>query len=98
MYSHKKWNEMLFKVAQVEIESLRTQAASGEIILAYVDEAGFWQVHPNRSAWTPGLDRRLIYVLPTRQQAYRDHGINYTTMCEAKNAPRGIKQLKSIGK
>ena len=35
-------------------------AAQGEIVLAYVDEAGFSQVHPNRSAWTPLGQRHLI--------------------------------------
>ena len=29
-------------------------------MLAYVDEAGFAQVHPNRSAWTPKGERHLI--------------------------------------
>jgi transposase len=29
-------------------------------VLAYVDEAGFSQVHPNRSAWTPKGERHLI--------------------------------------
>lgn len=37
----------------MELQQLRAQAAAGEIELAYVDEAGFAQVHPNRSAWTP---------------------------------------------
>lgn len=31
---------------------LRAQAQTGEISLAYFDEAGFAQVQPNRSAWT----------------------------------------------
>ena len=30
------------------------------MVLAYVDEAGFAQVHPNRSAWTPVGERHLI--------------------------------------
>ena len=30
------------------------------MVLAYVDEAGFAQVHPNRSAWTPQGGRHLI--------------------------------------
>lgn len=29
-------------------------------MLAYCDEAGFSQVHPNRSAWTPKGERHLI--------------------------------------
>ena len=32
---------------------MRRQAAAGEMTLAYLDEAGFAHVHPNRSAWTP---------------------------------------------
>lgn len=39
---------------------LREQAQSGETVLAYCDEAGFSQVHPNRSAWTPVGERHLI--------------------------------------
>ena len=31
---------------------MRAQAQDGEIALAYFDEVGFAQVHPNRSAWT----------------------------------------------
>lgn len=56
----KKRNEAAFRVAQAEIAALRAQAAAGEIVLAYVDEAGFSQVHPNRSAWTPTGERHLI--------------------------------------
>ena len=56
----KSRNEEAFRAAQVEIETLRAQAAAGEIVLAYVDEAGFSQVHPNRSAWTPTGKRHLI--------------------------------------
>jgi transposase len=44
----------------VEVDALRAKAAAGEIALAYVDEAGFSQVHPNRSAWTPRGKRHLI--------------------------------------
>jgi len=33
---------------------------AGEMVLAYCDEAGFSQVHPNRSAWTPKGERHLI--------------------------------------
>lgn len=39
---------------------LRAKANSGEMMLAYLDEAGFAQVHPNRSAWTPKAERHLI--------------------------------------
>lgn len=39
---------------------LRARAAAGEIELAYLDEAGFTQTHPNRSAWTPvGQQHRI---------------------------------------
>ena len=44
----------------MEIDVLRAKAAEGTIALAYVDEAGFSQVHPNRSAWTPRGERHLI--------------------------------------
>lgn len=59
-FAKKKRDEAAFRVAQAEIEGLRAKAAAGEIILAYVDEAGFSQVHPNRSAWTPNGERHLI--------------------------------------
>ncbi len=36
------------------------QAERGEIELAYVDEAGFAQAQPNRSAWTPVGERHMI--------------------------------------
>ena len=39
---------------------LRAKADNGEMVLAYLDEAGFSQVHPNRSAWTPKAERHLI--------------------------------------
>ena len=39
---------------------MRQQAADGHLVLAYVDEAGFSAVHPNRSAWTPKGERHLI--------------------------------------
>jgi transposase len=47
-------------VAQGEIKELRVRAAREEIVLGYLDEAGFSQVHPNRSAWTPKKERHLI--------------------------------------
>jgi transposase len=56
----KSRNELAFRGAHTEIAALRAQAAAGEIALAYVDEAGFSQVHPNRSAWTPKGGRHLI--------------------------------------
>jgi hypothetical protein len=51
--SLKKRNEAAFRAAQAEISGLREQAAAGQIVLGYLDEAGFCAVHPNRSAWTP---------------------------------------------
>ena len=56
----KRRNELSFRSAKVEIDVLRAKAAEGMIALAYVDEAGFSQVHPNRSAWTPRGERHLI--------------------------------------
>jgi transposase len=58
--AQKKRDQLAFEAAQGEIEMLRQQAASGEMVLAYCDEAGFAQVHPNRSAWTPIGQRHLI--------------------------------------
>lgn len=48
----KKRDPIRFEQAQGEIEKLIEQAKRGEIEVAYVDEAGFAQAHPNRSAWT----------------------------------------------
>ena len=56
----KKRNEAAFKASQIEIAALREQAEKGELVLAYCDEAGFSQVHPNRSAWTPVGETHLI--------------------------------------
>jgi transposase len=56
----KSRNEVAFRAAQAEIAALRAQAAADEIVLAYVDEAGFSQIHPNRAAWTPKAKRHLI--------------------------------------
>ena len=44
---------MAFEHANQEIAELRARAQTGEIELAYLDEAGFAPIHPNRSAWTP---------------------------------------------
>jgi len=38
------------------------RAERGEIELAYVDEAGFAQAQPNRSAWTQVGKRHMIYA------------------------------------
>ena len=59
-FSKKKRSEVAFRQAQTEVAELRAQAAKGEIVLAYADEVGFSQVHPNRSAWTPRGGRHLI--------------------------------------
>lgn len=45
-------DEVKFKAAQQEIVMLSERAKAGEMMLAYVDEAGFKCVHPNHSAWT----------------------------------------------
>jgi hypothetical protein len=42
-----------FAQAKQEIAALRARAQTGEIEVAYLDEAGFAPIHPNRSAWTP---------------------------------------------
>jgi transposase len=41
---------------------------------------------------------RLIFVLLSRRQPYLDQGIDYAAMSAKKNAPRWIKQLKTIGR
>ena len=40
---------------------------------------------------------RLIYILLSRRQANLDQAIDYAAMSANKNAPRWIKQLKTIG-
>ena len=40
---------------------------------------------------------RLIYLMLTRRQPYRDLMVNYDAISAKKNAPRWIKQLKMIG-
>lgn len=51
---------MKFAKAQQEISALRRQAQDGEVTVAYLDEAGFAQMHPNRSAWTPVGEQHAI--------------------------------------
>ena len=41
---------------------------------------------------------RLIFVLLSRRQPYIDQGTDYAAMSAKKNAPRWIKQLKTIGR
>ena len=48
----KKRDEQAFQNSRQEIDGLLTRAESGEIVVAYLDEAGFSCVHPNRHAWT----------------------------------------------
>jgi transposase len=57
-FPQKKRNEDDFRKAQQEIEQLRKH--TGETVVAYVDEAGFSMVHPNRNAWTPIGRQHLI--------------------------------------
>ena len=49
----KKRDELTFRAARAEIEDMLIAVDRGEIDMAYCDEAGFSQAHPNRSAWTP---------------------------------------------
>jgi transposase len=62
-FAQKKRDEQAFRVAQEEIEVLKERAATGEIVLGYLDEAGFAPVHPNRSAWTGRGLRHLILAV-----------------------------------
>jgi transposase len=56
----KKRDPQRFEQAQRDIEKLIECAERGEIELAYVDEAGFAQAHPNRNAWTPrGMQHQI---------------------------------------
>jgi len=41
---------------------------------------------------------RLIFLMLTRRQPYIDQAIDYAALSAKKNAPRWIKQLKSIGR
>jgi transposase len=41
---------------------------------------------------------RLIFLMLSRRQPYIDQGIDYAAMSAKKNAPRWIKQLKTIGR
>lgn len=50
--SKKKRDEAEFAKSSQRLDELRAQAHTGDIVLAYLDEAGFAQVHPNRNAWT----------------------------------------------
>jgi transposase len=56
----KKRDPVRYEEAKVDIGKLRDRAAKNEIVLAYVDEVGFSQIHPNRSAWTSVGDCHLI--------------------------------------
>ncbi len=56
----KKRDAAAFAQSSQALERLRAQAQAGDIELAYLDEAGFAQVHPNRSAWTPCGEQHLI--------------------------------------
>lgn len=56
----KKRNEDAFRKAKLEIDEMVVQAENGEINLAYIDEAGFAQAQPNRSAWTPVGECHMI--------------------------------------
>ena len=49
----KKRDELKFRAAKIEIEGMLAAVDRGEIDMAYCDEVGFAQAHPNRNAWTP---------------------------------------------
>lgn len=49
-----------FAKSSQKFDKLRTQAQAGEIDLAYLDEAGSAQVHPNRRAWTARDEQHSI--------------------------------------
>jgi hypothetical protein len=49
----KKRDELKFRAAKIEIEDMLAAVDRGEIDMAYCDEVGFTQAHPNRSACTP---------------------------------------------
>ena len=59
----KKRDEQAFQQARQEIDVLIEKAESGEIVLAYLDEAGFSCVHPNRHAWTKIGSQHLISAI-----------------------------------
>lgn len=54
---------MAFERAKQEIAELRARAQADEIEVAYLDEAGFAQIHPNRSAWTPVGEQHCIEAI-----------------------------------
>jgi transposase len=62
----KKRDQNRFEEAQVEINDLIKQAQTGEIELAYIDEAGFAPQPPNRSAW--GKEGETHSVVPKRSK------------------------------
>ena len=56
----KKRDVAVFEQARLEIENLKRAAQAGEIEVAYLDEAGFSCIHPNRNAWTRKGQQHLI--------------------------------------
>ena len=56
----KKRDDAAFERCREELQVLRDQASAGDIELAFSDESGFAQVHPNRSAWTPSGEQHCI--------------------------------------
>jgi hypothetical protein len=56
----KKRDEAKFREAEAEIEELIEKTKLGELTLSYMDEAGFVQTQPNRSAWTETGEVHLI--------------------------------------
>ncbi len=59
-HSLKKRDEQKFRESAIEIKEMVAAAQCGEIEMAYVDEVGFAQAQPNRSAWTLLGERHMI--------------------------------------
>jgi transposase len=49
-----------FEQAQADIKQLLARVQAGEIEVAFLDESGFVQAHPNRSAWTRKKETHAI--------------------------------------
>ena len=105
----KKRDKSAFEKAKAYIVELRKRAEAGEITLAYLDEAGFEQTPPNRSAWTPvgeqhcieaGRGSRLNVVvsdLKTKQGfAKYDKGMDGVFALLESKLPAALKHAKTL--
>ena len=59
-HSLKKRNQAAFEQAKEALTVMRTRSSAGEIKMAYPNEVGFAQVHPNRCAQTPVVKQHLL--------------------------------------